>query len=73
MIENIMDDMCKGCLTHERVGEKIPDRDYRYGECNGYLDKDINCMCKDCLVKGMCDSVCEEYNKDRFHQITARM
>jgi hypothetical protein len=76
MFKNIMDDMCKGCLTHERVGEKTPDRYSKYAkyaECHGYLDKDVDCICKDCLVKGMCDKVCEEYRKNRFHQITARI
>lgn len=61
-----MDEICKGCLTHERVGEKIPGRHTKYSECFGYLDKDVDCICKDCLIKGMCDITCEEYRENRI-------
>ena len=60
MINNIdMDKICKGCKEYERHIEN-PER---YIECEGYTRKHTNCPCQNCLVKVMCDDVCDKYKK----------
>ncbi len=50
--------MCDGCLTYDEddAGNKI--------ECfveNFIIDPDL-CPCKDCIIKPMCLSACEEFS-----------
>jgi hypothetical protein len=64
---NIMDKLCRGCLSHERVGEVISSYSaLKYGECPGYIMKDINCPCQRCLVKAMCDVICKDFEKTKW-------
>lgn len=59
MGDNI-DELCKGCATYEKKREPFHDL---YLECPGYTVKDKYCPCKSCLVKGMCLSPCDVFNK----------
>ena len=70
MSDNIMDKICKGCLSHERVGNIIAIESnprLRYGECPGYVLKDTDCPCQHCLIKAMCDRVCEAFTKTPWY------
>ena len=53
---NKMNKICKGCLVNEKYISK-PDKTRR---CIGYLKEDIDCPCSTCLIKMMCDSVCDK-------------
>jgi len=55
-----MDKLCSGCLMYELHIEK-PEH---YHECEGYIEKHVNCPCQNCLVKAMCDDVCDKYKKE---------
>ena len=63
-----MDEICSGCLSHERVGEPVSSikGGILYGECPGYIGKEIDCPCQHCLIKGMCDDVCEDVKKTNW-------
>ncbi len=62
-----MDKVCKGCLSYERIGTKIVENpEILYGSCPGYNIGDINCPCQYCLVKGMCNNICEDLKKSRW-------
>lgn len=50
-----MDKLCSGCLIYERHLTK-PNT---YGECKGFVIKDINCPCINCLIKAMCVTSCD--------------
>lgn len=64
MSNNIMDKLCEGCLSYERIGECIPTNSLEfYGNCPGYTIKDTKCLCQNCLIKGMCNNVCEDFLK----------
>lgn len=63
-----MDKICDGCLTHERhKKERFGTSIMFYGECSGYIRESIECPCQHCLVKGMCDSVCEKLRKTEWY------
>ncbi len=51
--------MCKGCTTYER---HIEDSE-NYSQCEGHMKKHVDCPCQNCLIKVMCDDVCEEYRE----------
>jgi hypothetical protein len=63
-----MDDICKGCLTHERAGLALSkDRPkITYGECPGYNRVGIDCPCIICLIKMMCDKPCMSFKKRKW-------
>lgn len=54
-----MDKMCSGCYEYECYIEN-PDT---YSECVGHKQKHKKCPCRNCIVKSMCNEVCEEYKK----------
>lgn len=63
-----MDKICSGCFTHERyIKERFGTSIVFYGECTGYIKKDIDCPCQLCLVKIMCNSACGELRKTRWY------
>jgi len=67
MTETDMDEICKGCLSYERIGKlMIGYSSIRYGECPGYNAKDIGCPCQHCLIKVMCDVVCGSFRKRKM-------
>lgn len=55
-----MDKICKGCMEYERYIEDST----QYGECEGYARKHVNCPCQNCLIKMMCDNVCDKYKDE---------
>lgn len=55
-----MDKICKGCREYERYIEDPK----KFHKCEGYIKKHIDCPCQNCLIKTMCDDVCEEYKKE---------
>lgn len=55
-----MDNICKGCKEHERHVEKPEE----HNECEGYKRKHVNCPCQCCLVKPICDDVCDKYKNE---------
>ena len=53
-----MDEPCKGCLIY--TGNPTdPDVEI----CKGYLEKDMNCPCRYCLLKMMCGNPCESFKE----------
>lgn len=64
-----MDEQCKGCLSYERAGKKIPNSsNLKYVMCRGYIAKDINCPCQNCLIKPMCDRVCKAFTETSWYK-----
>jgi len=62
MSENIMDELCKGCISYERVNTLMSNfPQITYEDCLGYIIKDINCPCIRCLIKPICDVVCDDF------------
>jgi len=65
-----MDKICKGCLAYERsntfLNMKGVLKGVKYGQCPGYVFKDVDCPCQHCLIKAMCDDVCEEFKKSKW-------
>lgn len=55
-----IDKVCKGCLMYTQYIENPKD----HHECEGYTQKHIKCPCQRCLVKMMCDDVCDEYKDE---------
>lgn len=43
---------CKGCFTHTYAHNSCPQR---------FANRFDKCPCRICLVKGVCDDPCEEY------------
>lgn len=54
-----MDKLCNGCILYE---EHLKGLD-NYITCLGYMIKDTECPCIDCLVKMMCTTTCEKLIK----------
>ncbi len=54
-----MDKICTGCLMYEQYIEDSEN----YHECEGYMKKHVDCPCQNCLVKVMCDDVCDKYKE----------
>jgi hypothetical protein len=62
---NKMDELYKGCLTYERHKEDPG----LYHQCIGRLREDINCPCMTCLIKMMCDTICDKLrDKDWWYK-----
>ncbi len=61
MMNNInMDKICKGCTDYELYIENPG----VYNKCEGYIRKHINCPCQNCLIKMMCDTVCNKFKEE---------
>lgn len=54
-----MNKICSGCLMYNQY---IEDPKHHH-QCEGYIRKHIRCPCQRCLVKTMCDDVCDEYKE----------
>lgn len=68
------DKICEGCLSYERAGTLITDRvlgmsaEECYGLCQGYSVKDVDCPCQHCLIKAMCNSVCDLLKERQWYK-----
>ncbi len=51
-----MDKICAGCILHEEYLSALDN----YTICHGYLSKDTDCPCINCLIKMMCRTTCSD-------------
>ncbi len=62
-----MDEICKGCLSYERIGTKVANSGLIHGTCLGYMLGDVNCPCQHCLIKPMCNRVCKAFTETTWY------
>ena len=65
--------MCKGCSSYGSIFEEHDGIKGYNRACNieyPILTPTVECPCIKCLIKGICDTGCPEYNDFRLYEMT---